>query len=164
MTIDTYNEIRENLYAEIKLEVNDDINYNLERDIKPKTLDHKQYDVFDAVFRKSNDYWKIMSEKMSDSEYEAWVLNYVSSDQSLWNSTQEDLRDSYSVQESYESVTYRCIQCDKVYHKEERLNEHNRRRHSRHMTKKTWKSAANVELKVQSGELPDTFSGCIQKN
>ena len=71
MTIDTYNEIRENLYAEIKLEVNDDINDNLERDINPKTLDHKQYDVFDAVFRKSNDYWKIMSEKMSDSEYEA---------------------------------------------------------------------------------------------
>ena len=60
-----------------------DINDNIERDIKPKTLDHKKYDVFDAVFRKSNDYWKRISEKMSDSEYEAWVINYVSSDQSF---------------------------------------------------------------------------------
>ena len=40
----------------------------------------KQFSMFDSIFKKSNKYWKEVSEKMSDAEYEAWILQYVLSD------------------------------------------------------------------------------------
>ena len=41
--------------------------------------DSKHFSMFDSIFKQSNEYWKEVSEKMSDAEYEAWILQYVSS-------------------------------------------------------------------------------------
>ena len=40
----------------------------------------KQFSMFDSIFKQSNEYWKRVSEKMSDTEYEAWILQYVSNE------------------------------------------------------------------------------------
>ena len=54
-------------------------------DVKKEASDQKQYNLFDAIFKQSNEYWKSVSEKMSDSEYESWILNYVSNDAPHWD-------------------------------------------------------------------------------
>jgi len=36
-----------------------------------------QFDIFDSFFKQSDEYWRKVSETMSDSEYEAWILSYV---------------------------------------------------------------------------------------
>ena len=123
-----YKDIRESLYGqiklEVKLEVNDDFNDNLETSDQTKTFYNG---VFDSVFKKSNEYWKSKSKDMSDAEYEDWIMKYVASDESHWSKRKDE---SCPAPGDYASVTYRCIQCDKIYQEESQLMKHNRRNHT----------------------------------
>ena len=39
-----------------------------------------QFSLFDSVFKESSEYWRRVSNLMSDTEYEAWIMRYVSGD------------------------------------------------------------------------------------
>jgi len=41
-----------------------------------------QVSLFDSVFKESSEYWRRISNLMSDNEYETWIMKYVSSDTS----------------------------------------------------------------------------------
>ena len=87
----------------------------------------KQYGVFDAIFKKSNEYWKQKSEEMSESEYEAWVMNYVEDPFSMWKHDAIEETDSKPKIEPdyYENITYRCIGCDEIFLEADQMARHN---------------------------------------
>ena len=138
-----FEDIRENLYSlfDIEAEPNDDVNDNTKEDYKHNI-------VFDDLFKKSNDFWKEKSENLSDSEYEAWVMNYVSSEElaskplkidsiktekdEVFQSANTGMNIDFILKSEPDCInmTYRCVGCAQIFFEEEELARHNKRKHT----------------------------------
>ena len=66
--------------------------------------DQKQFSMFDAVFKQSNEYWKRVSEKMSDLEYENWILKYVTSDANTIAEFDDENENSTNIKQDIEEI------------------------------------------------------------